>query len=94
MTALIRDLPRFKDDCDYYESIISKLQPIDETRSKKINTMYQDFRLKVEAVDNSIEDIVSGFVAVGLQHSTYVDELKTIRLKLDKEVKLAEKILR
>ena len=85
MSALIRDLPRFSTDCKNYENVISRVHQFDPNLHKKLNTMYADFLIKVEAVDRSVEDIVSGFVAVGLQHGTYVEELKKIRLKLDKK---------
>jgi hypothetical protein len=93
MAKLIRELPRFYEDCRRYQTVIERLSKIDEKKSRELNTIYQDFLLKVESVDRSVEDIVSGFVAVGLQHSTFVEELKKVRLRLDKEIKLAEKML-
>lgn len=93
MAALIRELSRFHEDCKKYESLISGLSSIDETRSKKLHTTYQDFLIKVEAVDRSVEDMAAGLVAVGLQHGTFVEELKKVRLKLDKEAKYAQKLL-
>lgn len=93
MAKLIRELPRFHEDCRRYQAIIERLASIDEKKSRELNTIYQDFLLKVESVDRSVEDIVSGFVAVGLQHSTFVEELKKVRLRLDKEINLAEKTL-
>lgn len=93
MAKLIRELPRFHEDCRHYQTVIERLSRIDEKKSRELNTIYQDFLLKVESVDRSVEDIVSGFVAVGLQHSTFVEELKKVRLRLDKEINLAEKML-
>lgn len=93
MAELIRELDRFKKDCEKYERIIVKLTEINAGKAKSIETIYKDFLLKVEAVDKSVEDMVSGFVAVGLQHGTYVEELKKVRLKLDHEISQAEKIL-
>jgi hypothetical protein len=93
MAKLIRELPRFYEDCKHYQTVIERVAAIDEKKSRELNTMYQDFLLKVESVDRSVEDMVSGFVAVGLQHSTFVEELKKIRLRLDKEINLAEKTI-
>lgn len=93
MATLIRDLPRFQKDCRYYEDVIHRISEHDKKLYTKLNSMYADFLIKVEAVDRSVEDIVSGFVAVGLQHGTYVEELKKVRLNLDKEIKNAKKLL-
>lgn len=93
MSTLIRDLPRFHSDCKNYETTIHRIGQFDKTLHQKLNTMYADFLIKVEAVDRSVEDIVNGFVAVGLQHGTYVEELKKIRLKLDKEIVNAKKLI-
>ena len=93
MSELIRDLPRFHNDCKMYEDTIAKVAEFDEKYYTKLNSMYADFLIKVEAVDRSVEDIVSGFVAVGLQHGTYVDDLKQARLRLDKEIKNAKKLI-
>lgn len=93
MAKFIRELSRFHDDCRRYQMIIEKLADVDEKKHRELNTMYQDFLLKVEAVDRSVDDMASGFVAVGLQHGTFVEELKKVRLRLDKEIKSAEKIL-
>ena len=93
MAELIRNLERFQKDCRNYQTIIEKVGEYDQGRHRAINTLYQDFLLKVEAVDRSVEDMVNGFVAVGLQHGTYVEELKKVRLKLDKEIEQAKKII-
>jgi len=93
MAKFIKELPRFHDDCRRYQMIIEKLADVDEKKHRELNTMYQDFLLKVEAVDRSVDDMASGFVAVGLQHGTFVEELKKIRLRLDKEIKATEKQL-
>lgn len=93
MAKLIRDLDRFQKDCQNYQTIIEKLESVDTGKHRTLNTLYQDFLLKVEAVDASVEDMVSGFVAVGLQHGTYVEELKKVRLKLDHEITQAKKLL-
>lgn len=93
MSELIRDLERFQKDCRKYQTVIERLEPIDKGKHRSINTLYQDFLLKVEAVDRSVEDMVNGFVAVGLQHGTYVEELKKVRVKLDSEIKQAEKLI-
>jgi len=93
MAELIRDLERFQKDCRRYQTIIERIEPVDAARHRNLNTMYHDFLLKVEAVDKSVEDMVNGFVAVGLQHGTYVEELKKARLKLDNAAKDAEKLL-
>jgi hypothetical protein len=93
MSTLIRDLPRFHNDCKNYEQVINRVKDVDAKVYQKLNTMYADFLIKVEAVDRSVEDIVNGFVAVGLQHGTYVEELKKIRLKFDKEISNAKKLI-
>ena len=93
MAELIRDLPRFHNDCQQYETVINKIAKLDKERYKRLNTMYQDFLLKVESVDRSVVDMANGFVAVGLQHGTYVEELKKIRLRLDKDVNDAKKLI-
>ena len=87
MAKLIRDMPRFRKDCEHYTSVINRL---DEGATKqKLQSMYTDFLLKVEAVDLSVEDMATGMVAVGMQHGTYVEELKKIRIRLDSEIKKA-----
>ena len=93
MATLIRNLPRFHEDCRRYEQVLEALSKVDETRYTKLKSMYQDFLFKVEAVDKSVEDMANGFVAVGLQHGTFVEELKKVRLKLDKDIKQAQKII-
>lgn len=94
MAELIRDLPRFHEDCKRYQTVIEKLSTVNESQHRKLNSMYQDFLLKVESVDRSVEDMASGFVAVGMQHGTFVEALKEVRLRLDAEVKKAEKLLK
>ena len=93
MAELIRDLPRFHEDCKRYQTVIEKLSTVNESQHRKLNTIYQDFLLKVESVDRSVEDMATGFVAVGLQHGTFVEALKEVRLRLDAEIKKAEKLI-
>lgn len=90
MAEFIRDLPRFHADCKKYQTVIEKLSAIDDKKAKELNTIYQDFLLKVESVDRSVEDMATGFVAVGMQHGTFVEALKEVRLRLDKAVTRAE----
>jgi len=89
MAAFIKEMPRFKKDCEYYTSIIEKM-PIGANK-QKLESIYTDFLLKVEAVDSSVHDMATGMVAVGLQHGTYVEELKKVRLRLDSEIKKVAK---
>lgn len=91
MAKLIRELPRFHQDCKRYQTIIESIADSNPEKHRRLNSMYHDFLIKVEAVDRSVEDIVSGFVAVGLQHGTFVEELKKVRLQLDKEINQIEK---
>jgi len=93
MAEFIRDLPRFHQDCKKFETIIESIAEVDAKKHQELKTLYADFLIKVEAVDRSVEDMASGFVAVGLQHGTFVEELKKVRLRLDKEFKHAEKLL-
>jgi hypothetical protein len=93
MATLIRDLPRFQKDCEIYEEVIRKVSDHDKKLFTKLNSMYADFLLKVESVDRSVEDMATGMVAVGLQHGTFVEELKKIRLDLDREIKKARNVL-
>ena len=94
MAEFIRDLPRFHEDCKRYQTVIEKLSTVNESQHRKLNSMYQDFLLKVESVDRSVEDMASGFVAVGMQHGTFVEALKEVRIRLDAEVKKAEKLIK
>jgi len=94
MAEFIRDLPRFHEDCKKYQTVIEKLSTIDEARHRKLNSIYQDFLLKVESVDRSVQDMATGFVAVGMQHGTFVEALKEVRLRLDAEIKKVEKLLK
>jgi hypothetical protein len=80
VALLIRDLPRFHDDCRYYQEKINSIS--DKEQREYAEALYADFLIKVEAVDRSVEDMAGGFVAVGLQHSTFVKDLKEARLKL------------
>ena len=94
MAEFIRDLPRFHEDCKKYQTVIEKLSTIDKDRHRKLNSIYQDFLLKVESVDRSVQDMATGFVAVGMQHGTFVEALKEVRLRLDAEIKKAEKLIK
>jgi chaperonin cofactor prefoldin len=93
MATLIREMQRFHNDCKNYEQVLEELSKVDESRYTKLKSTYQDFLFKVEAVDKSVEDMSSGFVAVGLQHGTFVEELKKVRLKLDKEINNAKRVI-
>jgi hypothetical protein len=85
MATFIKDLERFKKDCKYYEEVINSIE--NEKVQQSFKSMYADFLIKVEAVDRSVEDMAGGFVAVGGQHSQFVDDLKETRLRLDREIK-------
>ena len=91
MATFIKDMPRFQKDCETYKSVIESL-PAGAQR-QKLETLYADFLIKVEAVDNSVNDMATGMVAVGLQHGTFVEELKKVRLEIDREVKKAKNVL-
>lgn len=89
MATFIKDMPRFQKDCETYVSVIESL-PAGAQR-QKLETLYTDFLLKVEAVDTSVNDMATGMVAVGLQHGTFVEELKKVRIEIDREIKKAKK---
>ena len=93
MAEFIRDLPRFHADCKHIQTLIERLESVDKEKHRELNTLYADFLIKVEAVDRSVEDMATGFVAVGLQHGTFVEELKKVRLRLDRKIKEAEKLI-
>lgn len=80
MTTLIRDLDRFKKDCVDYQKKISGIT--DDVKRNRASVLFEDFLLKVQAVDQSVIDMTKGYVAVNLQHNIYVDDLKKSRLNL------------
>lgn len=82
MALFIRDLPQFHQDLEEYKS---KVASIENKKDRDYGeALITDFLIKVEAVDKSVEDMASGFPAVGLQHSTFTKDLKEARLKLHK----------
>ena len=84
MALFIRELPQFQQDVEEYTRKVDSIQ--DKEHRALGKSLLADFLLKVEAVDRSVEDMAGGFVAVGLQHSTFTKDLKEARLKLHRFV--------
>jgi hypothetical protein len=84
MALFIRELPQFQQDVEEYTRKVDSIQDKEQRALGK--SLLADFLLKVEAVDRSVEDMAGGFVAVGLQHSTFTKDLKEARLKLHRFV--------
>ncbi len=84
MALFIRELPQFQQDVEEYTRKVDNIQDKEQRALGK--SLLADFLLKVEAVDRSVEDMAGGFVAVGLQHSTFTKDLKEARLKLHRFV--------
>jgi hypothetical protein len=84
MALFIRELPQFQQDVEEYTHKVDSIQDKEQRALGK--SLLADFLLKVEAVDRSVEDMAGGFVAVGLQHSTFTKDLKEARLKLHRFV--------
>jgi hypothetical protein len=84
MALFIRELPQFQQDLVEYTNKIESIK--DKDKRALGESLLADFLIKVEAVDRSVEDMAGGFVAVGLQHSTFTKDLKEARLKLHRFV--------
>jgi hypothetical protein len=80
MALFIRDLPEFHKDLETYKEKVASIK--DKKDREYGEALIADFVIKVEAVDQSVSDMASGFSAVGLQHSTFSKDLKDARLKL------------
>lgn len=80
MTLKIQDLPRFQTDCNDYKKRIDSI--VDESKKKQAVEMYNIFIEAVQAVDQSVDNLVSSGPVFGNEHQLLRDNLTTVRLDL------------
>ena len=80
MAIKIKDLPRFNDDCrDYLQRIEAIEQP---SQKEQAVEMYNIFIGAVDAIDQSVENLVDSGPVVGNEHQLLKENLQTVRLDL------------
>jgi hypothetical protein len=87
MSMLIKDLPQYKEDCNRYARIIATV--LDPEIKSRLYSMYKDFRLKAESLDQSMEDTGMGFSALGVGHKEMIEEFKKVRLDIERFIKIS-----
>lgn len=76
----IKDLPRFKIDCDDYQTRIQAIQ--DDNLKTQAIEMYNIFIEAVDAVDQSVDNLVESGPVFGNEHQLVKENLTTVRLDL------------
>lgn len=80
MAIKIKDLPRFKDDCKDY---LQRIEAIEQSSQKEQAVeMYNIFIGAVDAIDQSVENLVDSGPVFGNEHNLLKENLQTVRLDL------------
>ena len=80
MTLRIKDLPRFKQDCEDYQRRIDAIE--NQTYKKQAVSMYNIFIEAVDTLDRSVENLVDSGPVFGNEHQLLRENLQTVRLDL------------
>jgi len=80
MTVLIKDMPRFHADCLDYQRRIESIE--NENYKKQAQAMFETFMNAVQALDQSVENLVESGPVFGNEHQLLRETLTQTRLDL------------
>jgi hypothetical protein len=80
MTVLIKEMPRFHADCLDYQHRIDSIE--NENYKKQAMAMYDTFINSVDALDQSVENLVEAGPVFGNEHQLLRETLNRSRLDL------------